>query len=196
MILYGASGHAKVIIEAYLKSGEIIEFLFDDNTEIKTLSLVDVQTGYNSSINSDSKLIVSIGDNKTRKKISEKIKHSFGKVIHPKAVIADGIIIKEGSVVFANVVIQPSTIIGKHVIVNTRASIDHDCKVDDFVHIAPGVTICGGVKVGEGSFIGAAAVILPNITIGKWTTVGAGAVVTKNIGNNETWVGNPARRIK
>lgn len=44
--------------------------------------------------------------------------------------------------------------------------------------------------------IGAGAVILPGVTIGESATIGAGAVVVVDVPAGETWVGNPARRLR
>lgn len=196
MILYGASGHAKVIIEAIKLNNGHVDFLFDDNDTIKELNSHKVYTGYNASIAPESDLIISIGENSIRKDLALKCKHSFGSVIHPNSIIAGSTKILEGTVVLASAIVQPDSFLGKHVIINTKASVDHDCKIGDYVHIAPGVTICGGVEIDEGTMIGAGATILPNIKIGKWSVIGAGSVVNKNIGYNEVWFGNPARRIK
>lgn len=195
MILYGASGHAKVIIDSIIANEGSVKFLFDDNPSIKELLSIKVYHNYNSQRGENIELVVSIGDNEIRKKIAEQVTHKFGKIIHPKAYISKLAIIEEGTVVFANSVVQTSTGIGKHVIINTRASVDHDCKISDYAHIAPGATICGGVSIGEGTFIGAGAIVLPNMKIGKWAKIGAGAVVIRDISDNETWVGNPARKI-
>ncbi|MDO5424827.1 MAG: acyltransferase [Eubacteriales bacterium] len=51
------------------------------------------------------------------------------------------------------------------------------------------------VKICEGAFIGAEAIILKGVTVGKHSVVGAGSVVTKNIPDYEIWGGNPARYI-
>ena len=86
--------------------------------------------------------------------------------------------------------------IGKHTIINTNATVDHDCHLGDFVHIAPGATLCGGVKVGNGTLIGANATVLPNCKIGKNVSVGAGAVVTTDLPDNVVVAGVPAKIIK
>jgi acetyltransferase EpsM len=195
-ILYGASGHAKVIIDSLIQKGINDFILYDDNPDIKKLMSFIVYNNYNYTDFPNNKLIVSIGDNHTRKKIASKILHPFGKLIHPVSYVSDLAIIEEGTVVFAHATIQPATIIGKHCIINTKASVDHDCIIDNFVHIAPSATICGGVSVGDGAFVGAGAVVLPNIKIGNWTVIGAGAVVTKDVPDFEIWVGNPAHKIK
>jgi acetyltransferase EpsM len=87
-------------------------------------------------------------------------------------------------------------IICKHVIINTAASVDHDCKIADLVHISPNSTLCGNVKVGFGSHIGAGSVINPNITIGKWCIIGSGAVIIRDIPDYAIVVGNPGKIIK
>src|SRR5690606_21947196 len=111
-------------------------------------------------------------------------------------IISSSVKIDIGTVLMQGTIIQADTFIGKHAIINTRASIDHDSTVEDFVHISPGAILCGGVQIGEGTHIGAGAVILPGIKIGQWCKVGAGAVVAKNIPSNCTAVGIPAKPIK
>ena len=198
MILYGASGHAKVIIDALKGSNEIITLLIDDNKQITELLGYRVSCDYNATYfkYNNEKFIVSIGDNKIRKKIVNRIKHNFGKVISQNAIVSKFSDVGKGSVVFSGVIIQAGTQIGEHCIINTKSSVDHDCLISDFVHIAPGSTICGGVSIGEGSFIGAGATVIPNIKIGKWVTIGAGAVVINDVHDNEVWVGNPAKFLK
>ena len=196
MYLYGASGHAKVIIEI-LELCEIeIKGLFDDNPEIKKILDYKVLGSFNFSIINNDQIIISIGNNKLRKEISKKIPTDFGTAIHPSAVISKRSSIGSGTVIMGNAIINSDTKIGNHVIINTSASIDHDCIIEDFVHISPNATLCGGVTVGEGTHIGAATVIIPGINIGKWATIGAGAVVIRDIPEFSTVVGNPAKIIK
>jgi acetyltransferase-like isoleucine patch superfamily enzyme len=47
----------------------------------------------------------------------------------------------------------------------------------------------------KGASIGANATILSGNVIGTYALIGAGSVVTKNVGDNELWVGNPAKKI-
>lgn len=62
-----------------------------------------------------------------------------------------------------------------------------------FKHL--GYSRVGRVTIGERSFVGAAAIILPGVTIGKNCIIGAGAVVTKDIPDGVIVAGNPARII-
>ncbi|WP_449398442.1 hypothetical protein [Chryseobacterium wanjuense] len=86
--------------------------------------------------------------------------------------------------------------VGRHCIVNTNASIDHDCILEDFVHISPNVALGGNVYVGEGTHVGIGVNVIQGITIGKWCTIGAGAVIISDVPDGCTVVGNPGRIIK
>lgn len=196
VILYGASGHAKVISSIIEALDKQVDIIIDDNEKIKNLNQYNVQTGYDKNYEPLIPFIISIGDNKLRKKISEKISHPFTVLIHPSSIIDKNTKIENGSVVFHNAIVQRDSIVGKHCIINTNASIDHDCIINDFVHISPSVTLCGNVKVGEGSHIGAGATIIPNINIGKWCVIGAGAVITKDVPDYSLVVGIPGKIIK
>ena len=191
MNLYGASGHAKVIIDILKRSNIEISEIFDDNINIKNI------LGYKVTLFKESDkrdyFIISIGNNKIRKSISKKLDAIFGKAIHPDSIIDPTVTIQEGTVVMAGTVINSSVKIGKHCVINTSASVDHDCVLGDFVHISPNATLCGGITVGEGTQIGAGAVIIPNITIGKWCTIGAGTAVISDMPDGVTVVGNPGR---
>ena len=192
MNLYGASGHAKVIIDIIKLSNNKVGSIYDDNTNIK--EVIGHKVGpYRES---KEELIISIGDNTIRKNISIKLKCSFGTAIHPNTIIDNSVEIEEGTAVMAGSIINSSSKIGKHCIVNTSSNIDHDCTLHDFVHLSPSVTLCGNVEVGEGSHIGAGATVIPGIKIGKWVTIGAGAVIIKDIPDNVTVVGNPGKVIK
>lgn len=192
MYLYGASGHAKVVIDILKASGLSVDGLFDDNPAVK--ELLGFPVLYDEA--GRSPMIVSIGDNKIRKRISEKLTVCFGSAIYPGAIVSDSVTIEYGSVVMQGAVIQSCSIVGKHCIINTGTSVDHECVIGDYAHLSPHCTLCGNVTVGEGAWIGAGSVILPGIKIGKWSIIGAGSVVSKDIPDNVLAVGNRCRVVK
>lgn len=196
--LYGASGHGRVIIEILKDLNYTIKGVFDDGDNLHS-SLLKIpilgKFAQNEWSTSD-KLIISIGDNLIRKKISKRINVEFTKAIHPSAIISSSVVINVGTVVMAGAIVNSCTKIGEHCIINTNSSIDHDCLIGNFVHISPGAVLTGGVTIGEGAHIGAGAIIIPGIKIGKWVTVGAGAVIIKDIPDYTTVVGNPGKIIK
>ncbi len=197
MILFGASGHAKVIIDILEKQGVKVDFLVDANPTIKSLQSYQVKPDADFEIDSiTSEIIISIGSNHIRKKVANEIRADFGWAIHPLAILGDDVSIGQGSVVMAGAIVNSSTSIGNHAIINTASSIDHDCVLGDYVHVSPNATLCGTISVGEGTHIGAGATIIPNLSIGKWATIGAGSVVINNVPDGAVVVGNPGRIIK
>ncbi len=196
MYLYGASGHARVIIEILEKNGVKIHGLFDDNFEIKNLLDYPVLGSPDTNKTIEEEVIVSIGTNKMRQEVVKNHRFNYGKAIHQNAEISTRSTIGEGSVVIGKAIINTGAKIGKHCIINTSASIDHDCVIEDFVHISPNATLCGEVTVREGTHIGAGAIIIPGVTVGKWVTVGAGSVIIRDVPDFTTVVGNPGRVIK
>lgn len=116
--------------------------------------------------------------------------------VHPRAYVHNSVRIGRGTVVFAGACIQPGTVIGEHVIVNTGATIDHDCRIGNFVHVAPGVHLAGGVMVEEGALLGIGSVVLPGVRIAAWAVVGAGAAVVEDVPPFTTVIGVPARPLR
>lgn len=196
MILYGAGGHAKVIIDCLLDAEVEIAGIFDDKSDLVSLNGFDVIGPYDPEYEPDDEVIVTIGDNLSRQLVVQKTKHIFGKVLHTSAIVSRYARIGEGSVVLHNSVLQTGVKIGRHCIINTSSNVDHDVKVDDFVHISPNVTICDNVEVMEGTHIGAGATILPHVTVGKWCVIGAGAVITQNLPDYALVVGVPGKVVR
>ena len=93
----------------------------------------------------------------------------------------------------AGAVVQAGAAIGNHVIINTCASVDHDCVVSDYCHVAPGVHLGGAVKLEEGGPLGIGSCVIGLRTIGAWSTVGAGAAVVKDLAPGTVAIGVPAR---
>ena len=193
MILYGASGHCKVIIDILEAIDMPIEYIVDDNPNITSLLGYEVRrnTGkYNEAI-------IAIGSCEIRKNIVESISISnYLTAVHPSAIVSPRAKIEEGCVVMQGALIQSCAKIGRHCIVNTGASVDHDVTIGDYSHVAPNATIAGNVNIGEGSWIGAGAVIKQGIQIGNNVIVGAGAVVIRDVPDNAVVAGVPAKIIK
>ena len=196
MIVYGASGHGKVIIEI-LENINTPDISIWDDADRAPVWQYPVQKPPATGVPDTEQLIISIGVNTTRKRVAERWGNSvkFGKAIHSFTNISKRAIIGDGTVVMAGAVINADTIIGKHCIINTSASIDHDCVLADYVHISPNATLSGDVHVGEGTHVGSGAATIQGIRIGKWCNIGAGAVVIKDIPDYATAVGNPAKII-
>src|SRR5690606_26719765 len=173
-----------------------IHALQDVNPAITSLLGYEVLQELPESFNTvTDRIIISIGNNAIRKKLTTLTDRKFFTAVHPSANVSRRSSIGEGSVVMAGVSINSSVVIGKHAIINTNASVDHDCVVGDYVHISPNAAIAGIVEIGEGTHVGIGASIIQGVTIGKWCTIGAGAVIIKDVPDGATVVGNPGRII-
>lgn len=124
--------------------------------------------------------IVAVGHNADRKHEAERLakNHFFPPaLVHPSAVVSRSAGLGVGTVVMAGAVVQANARIGKHVILNSGCVVDHDCVVENYAHIGPGVTLCGGVHVGEGALLGVGSCAVPRAKVEAWALVKAGTVV-------------------
>jgi len=195
-ILYGASGHAKVVFEIAEALNIKIDAILDDRPTAFNIFFKQKIIDPKNFDFKDCQLLLSIGNNQIRQKLSYKINQDFFSFIYPKATISPSSKIGHGSVIMAGAIINAESFVGKHCIINTGAIIEHECQIEDFAHISPNAALAGNVKVGEGTQVGIGAQIIQGITIGKWATIGAGSVIIKDVPDFATVVGNPGKIIK
>lgn len=205
IFVFGASGHAKVVIDIIERQGlHEVTFLVDDDSTLKDTEFYGYRVigGKQELLEARDQVcggIVAIGSNRARIAVAQWLSdNQFNLVsaIHPFAQIGRGSTVAVGTVIMAGAVINSDCRIGQNVIVNTRSSIDHDCTIGNGVHIAPGTTLCGTVSVGNGTFICAGVTVIPNLTIGYNVVIGAGATVIRDIPDEVMVVGSPAIAVK
>lgn len=201
LYLFGASGHGKVIKDILHANGIKVKAFIDDNKSVNECSGCPVlHDAFGLS-----PVIVSIGVNRVRKMIVERLIYkaiencyelSFGTAIHPSAIISPSAKIGEGTVVMPGAIINAEAVIGKHCIINTGATVDHECVIGDYCHVAPGVNISGGTTIGEGTWVGVGSSVIQCLNIGKNCMIGAGSVVVEDIPDQVIAYGNPCRVIR
>ena len=120
----------------------------------------------------------------------------FPVIVSPHAMINEEVTLGAGTVVFDGVVVNSGAETGRGCILNTNSTVEHDCRLGDNVHIAPGVTLSGGVVVGRNTMIGTGATVIQSVSICEDCMIGAGSTVVRDITVPGTYVGSPARRIK
>ena len=194
--LYGASGHSKVIIDILNCNSVTIKAIIDDNPKTDTILGLPVIKNTDTDFSKVQHMIISIGNNKVRERISNQIKVDYVNAIHPTAILSKTVTLGKGTVIMAGAIVNPDVTIGNHCIINTGAVVEHDCHIADFVHISPSVSLAGNVIVGQGTHIGIGAIVIQGIKIGKWATIGAGAIIIKDIPDYAVVVGNPGKIIK
>ncbi len=195
LVVIGAGGHAKVVIETARAAGMEVQAILDDDDLRWGGSVLGCPILGGLPLVADfaeDLFVIAIGSNAARRKIAASLDLDWCSVIHPSAQISPSAHIGLGSMIFANAVIQAESVLGGHVIVNTAASIDHDCRIGSFAHIAPGARLAGSVTVGSGALIGIGAVVIPGVTVGENAAVGAGAAVVRDVAAGSTVLGVPA----
>jgi sugar O-acyltransferase (sialic acid O-acetyltransferase NeuD family) len=205
MLILGAKGFAKEVLEICSQNGDTIDLAFYDdvNEEIgdklynqfPILHSLDHAKKYFESI--DKRFTIGIGKPELRKKMVDKFTAIGGVLTSTISKTAEighfDVTIGYGANILAGVKISNSVTIGECTLVYYNSIITHDVVIGKYVEISPGATVLGRVQIQDNCQIGAGAIILPDLIIGENTIIGAGSVVTKNIPSNSVVIGVPGK---
>ena len=201
VLIIGAGGHGKVLLDTLQTRGDCTVICLIDQEPGKkgtrTLGVEDMGDDDRVEQYKPGEVLLvngvgSVGLPEARKRIFENWKskgYSFHKVTHPGAIISRTARLEEDAQVLAGTVIQTDAVIGRNIIVNIRASVDHDCTIGDHCHIAPGVTLSGGIKIGPCCHIGTGATIIQGIEVGQNSVVGAPNRALKDLPSGSKFLG-------
>lgn len=203
IIIIGNGGHASVLVETLIAQQREIKGYTAPQGEksflnLSYLGIDDVIDTYDPN---EVELVLglgTIGISTLRKSVFEQFVakgYTFSNVIHPTAIVASSVKMGRGVQIMAGVILQTNSSTADNSIINTGSIVDHDSLIGCHVHLAPGVTLSGGVRIGDSCHIGTGTSIIQGITIGEETLVGAGSVVVKNIGDRKTAYGVPAKEV-
>lgn len=207
VLIIGASGHAKVIIEVVEFNKQYEIFGLIDSFKEKGGKLMNYEILGSEDIIPNlvkqgvTKGIIAIGDNWTRYQLHAKIKKlapdfEFVTIVHHSATISVSAKIGKGTAILAGVKINTHAQVGNFCILNTNSSFGHDCKMEDFSSIAPGVTVGGNVKIDFCTAISLGANIIQGIDIGKHSIIGAGSLIVHDVNDFKLIYGVPGKEIK
>ncbi len=191
LVVFGAGGYSSVLIDTLYVLEENIVGIVDPKLsgtkKHMSIPVIDEESFLSGFDPEEIDIVNAIGsmpESSIRSDLSKrfrKLNYKFKTVVHPSAVLSESILVSEGSQILAGSVVQPNVTIGIDTIINTSASIDHDCRIGNYCHIAPGVIMSGNVSVGENCFIGTGSVIINNIKIGNNTLIAAGSTIFKDL---------------
>lgn len=208
LMIWGASGHAKVVADIVRRQGEYraVAFLDDAQTadnaeEFLGLPLYRKREDIHRLREDDGleHVVIAIGDCAVRLRLAQWAReqgYRLARVIHPGAVIAEDVKIGEGTVIAPGVVIAPAAVIGENVILNTSSTVDHDSIIEDGAHLCPGVHAAGRVRVGRAAWVGVGATLSNDVSVGADAFLGAGSVVVRDIPEGVLAYGVPARVVR
>ncbi|MFG6158410.1 acetyltransferase [Halomonas sp. 1390] len=202
LAILGASGHGKVVADIALQCGwREIGFYDDAYPERSSVALWPVIGSFQTLLGDLDRFeatVVAIGDNRTRDARLEALFRqgaSLATLVHPRAVVSPFARLSPGCVVVGGAVINAFATLARGCIVNTASTVDHDCRLANAVHVAPGGHLAGEVSVGAFSWLGVGAVVRQGLCLGEDVMVGAGAVVVSDVADGQTVVGVPARPL-
>lgn len=202
--VWGAGGHAKVVLDAIraADSGPVVGVIAPDHPADHFLD-VPVFPSRDALLETTRvrRFVIAIGDNHTRRTVARDALEAgpdaeLVTVVHPSASVALDAALGDGTVVLAGAVVNPGARIGVGVILNTSCSIDHDAHIGDYASVAPGAVLGGNVTVGERAAVSLGAAVVHGRTVGADTVVGAGAVVVEDVPGGVVAYGVPARVVR
>lgn len=188
IVMVGAGGHARAVVEALTAKGATV-VAYCDPKPASWLAARHVARD-DAFDDRSAQAVIGIGgtnsaDLRRRLAIVEAWRgrgFATPPVVHPAAFVSDSAALGDASQVLAGAVVQPAAQIGRGVIVNTGAIVEHDAVVGDGAHIAPGAVVLGAAKVGACAMIGANAVVLPGADVPAEALVRAGSLWQESAG--------------
>ena len=204
ILMFGAGGHASVLADILMKQGQPLTAVFSPQS-IQRQALIGI-THYKDDQDvtlfnpEDCQVVIGIGPQPygdSRSKLASNLQsrgYRFATVIADSAEVSTYASVQLGGQVLSGAIINAGARIEQHVVVNTRAVIEHDCKVASFSHIAPGAVLLGGAEIGPHAYIGAGATVLPSVKVGAGAVVGAGALVDRDVESNTVVYGARAKQ--
>ena len=204
MLIIGAKGFAKDILEILQHNDELSQLVFYDDLnsdgkddlfgEFPIIKSIEEAAEYFSNV--DARFSIGLGNPDLRCEMYHKFT-TLGGILHstisPKTDIGHyDVTIGQGCNILSGVKISNSVAIGMGTMIYYNSIINHDVVIGMFVEISPGAMVLGKCKIGNFTHIGSGAIILPEVIIGNYVKIAAGAVVTHDMPDNVMIAGVPA----
>ena len=207
VIVFGAGGHGKTLIELIREAGQLeLVGVVDDRlargSDVLGIPVLgnrdDLASIRRDGIGLAVNAIGGISNMASRVEVSQALAARgfvLPALVHPTAFVEASASIGEGAQILAHSYVGSDAVVGKGVIVNTGAVVSHDCVLGDHVNLSPGCLLAGGITVGEATLLGMGVTTYLGIDIGANVRVGNGAIITapvpdgRRIATGSVWEG-------
>lgn len=207
MLIIGAKGFAKEVLEVFNQQQELTGIAFYDDVSADAPEVLYGQfpilksiTEAEQKFKQDPRFVLGVGTPELRRRLAGRMVQLGGQLtssISPKVIIGGfQNTIKSGVNIMSGAVLTNDIEVGEGVLINLNCTIGHDVVIGDYCELSPGVHVSGNVKLSNNVVLGTGAVVLPGISIGENSIIGAGSVVNKDVPANAVAVGIPAKIIK
>jgi sugar O-acyltransferase (sialic acid O-acetyltransferase NeuD family) len=178
IILIGAGGHARMIVDILKASGKSVDVVFDP---LKPLWLNVEHRTDETTIDRDSSIVMGLGGT-TPTRLKDRLTTLRGLIArgceaplvsHPSAIVSPSTKIGQGVQIAPGAIINAGATLEDGVIINTNAVVEHGAFIGAGSHLAPGAIVLAEAKIGSACMIGASAVILPRTHVEDGTLVPA-----------------------
>jgi sugar O-acyltransferase (sialic acid O-acetyltransferase NeuD family) len=198
VLIVGASGHGREVLDVVLACGhDVVGFADDGRPDRGPLDRLGVALlgGIEVVASHDGPVVLGIGDSAVRRRVAAQLGAArwATAMVHPAASLGRDVELAEGTVVAAGARLTTHISAGPHCYVGPNATVGHDTVLGACVTILPGATVSGSVTLGDGAVVGTGANLRQGVRIGDGAMVGAGAVVLADVAPGATVVGVPAR---
>lgn len=192
VVVYGASGHARVLIDLMRSNGKFfpVAALDDSPSDAEVLG---VPVLGNSSLFAQLRAegvehavlgIGSVQNHPARVKLYDRLLtagFTVPNLIHARAMVEPSVMMGVGNQIFAGAVVGSAARLGDDTIINSGTIVSHDCVIASHTHLSPGSILAGGVEVGENTLIGMGVTVYLGVRIGRNVVVANGSHIMKNV---------------
>ena len=193
-IIYGAGGHAKVMIDIIREGHRDIEIqgIIDDGEnppdDLLGIPLIGDSSHLENIRESGVRYAIlgvgAVRNNSLRIKLYQKLVDAgfeLINLIHPKAIIEPSSQMGSGNQIFGGAIVSSDVKLGDNTIINSGVVVSHDCIIGSHSHLTPGAILAGNVTVGENCVIGMGVTIYLGVTIGDNVSISNGVHVMKDV---------------
>jgi sugar O-acyltransferase (sialic acid O-acetyltransferase NeuD family) len=191
IVIYGARGHARVLIDLMRLAGEFFPIgALDDGAVGEALGVPVIGTSaILERLRSDGVEMAALGigsvqNHSKRAGLYRKLVaagFSVPNLLHPRAMVEPSVSMGAGNQIFAGAIVGSATKLGENTIINSGTVVSHDCVIESNTHLSPGAILAGGVHVGENTLVGMGVTIYLGLRIGSNVVIGNGSHILKDV---------------